>query len=93
MKSHGLQIAQSFVDDNRFNAIQDGGAYVWGILEMGIRTTCPFGTKAGEHTAQALCPIAGAKWLPIAGYALNEKFTRNVFGGQNRISHVGSSIL
>lgn len=47
-----------------------------------------FGTKAGEHTAQALRPIAGPKGLSPVGRSLDDEFPEFAGVARIRVGHV-----
>src|SRR5690606_1235547 len=93
MVRKGFDFAQLFVDDDGFDAVQDGRTDIRRVPEVWLPPSGALRSKGGHHAAQALGPVAGAKLSPVARDALDEKLACLLFV---RIGHeylVGAKCL
>lgn len=67
---HGFDLAQAAIDKNSFFAVVVTRADVGGVFHLA------FGTKGGHDAAQALSPIAWAKFFALLGEADNDECGR-----------------
>ena len=64
---HRFHFAEAAVDENSFFAVVVARANIGRVLHLA------FGTEGGHDTAQALCPVTGAKLFALFGKADNDE--------------------